>query len=183
MNKVDLKEEQLKEVQAGIDSAFTAIDNESKNLEVGNGYFGATEVFGTREFLNGNYLGRAAGAHFGLWGNSKEEANYFMLRTEGEGEITFGPNELPPLSDIGFWSVTVHDENVHVKKNEYDSYVLTMDKMQFEADGSLTLKISSKPEEGNWLYTPGGKMVILIRAYQADPDKIGNYVPPPFKKL
>ena len=69
------------------------------------------------------------------------------------------------------------------KKNEYDSYVLTMDKMQFEADGSLTLKISSKQEQGNWLYTPGGKMVILIRAYQADPDKIGDYVPPPFKKL
>ena len=183
MNKVDLNEEQLKQVQAGIDSAIVVIDNESKNLEVGNGYFSATEVFGTREFLNGNYLGRAAGAHFGLWGNSKEEANYFMLKTEGQGEITFGPNELPPLTDIGFWSVTVHDENVHVKKNEYDSYVLTMDKMQFEADGSLILKISSKPEEGNWLYTPGGKMVILIRAYQADPDKIGDYVPPPFKKL
>ncbi len=182
MNDMDLKEEEQKQVQAGIDSAFAVIDAESKNLEIGNGYFGATEVFGTREFLNGNYLGRAAGAHFGLWGNSKEEANYFMLKTEGEGTITFGTDELPPLTDIGFWSVTIHDENVLVSQNQYDSYVMTMDQMKFEADGSLTLKISSQPEEGNWLYTPGGKMVILIRAYQADPEKIGEYIPPAFVK-
>ncbi len=56
-----------------------------------------------------------------------------------------------------------------------------MDKMKFEEDGSLVVKFSSKPEVGNWLYTPGGKMVILIRAYQADPEKIGDYVPPAFK--
>lgn len=183
MSEVNLTEEQLNQVQAGIDSAYNAIENESENLEVGNGYIGATELFGTRQFLNGNYLGRAAGAHFGLWGNSKEEANYFLLYTEGEGSITFKADELPPLTDIGFWSVTIHDENVYVNKNEYDSYVLTMDQMKFEADGSLTLKISSKPEEGNWLYTPGGKMVIVIRAYQADPEKIEDYVPPPFQKI
>ena len=183
MNKVKLSESDLKQIQAGIDSAFKDIDTESKNLEIGNGYFGATEVFGTREFLKGNYLRRAAGAHFGLWGNSKEEANYYMLKTEGQGEIHFSKDELPPLTEIGFWSITVHDENVHVKKNEYNSYVLTMDKMIFEIDGSLVLKISSKPEKGNWLYTPGGKMIILIRAYQTDPAKIGSYIPPAFTAL
>ena len=182
MNKVELSDNDLKEIQEGIDSAFTAIQTESKNLEIGNGYVGATEVFGTREFLNGNYLSRAAGAHFGLWGNSKEEANYFMLKTQGEGQLRFQKNELPPLTDIGFWSVTVHDENVLIEKNEYDSYVLTMDKMKFAEDGSLTITISSKPEEGNWIYSPGGKMVVLIRAYQADPKKIGDYVPPAFIK-
>ena len=182
MNKVDLSDLELAEVQKGIDSAFIAIEDASKNLEIGNGYISATEVFGTREFLNKNYIDRASGAHFGLWGNSKEEANYFMLYTNGEGEIRFEKDELPPLSDIGFWSITVHDKDVLVHKNEFDSYVLTMDKMEFNDDGSLVLKISSKPEEGNWLYTPGGEMVVLIRAYQADPDKIGAYVPPAFKK-
>ncbi len=182
MNEVKLSEEELKEVQTGIDSAYLAIQTETQNLNIGNGYIGATETFGTREFLNENYLFRAVGAHFGLWGNSKEEANYFMLYTDGEGEIRFTKEELPPLSDIGFWSVTVHDENVLVHKNEYDSYVLTMDQMKFEEDGSLILKISSKQEEGNWLYTPGGKMVVLIRAYQADTKKIGTYFPPKFIK-
>jgi hypothetical protein len=182
MNEVKLSKEQLSEIQSGIDSAYQAIKHERKNLEVGNGYVTATEIFGTREFLNGNYIGRAAGAEFGLWGNSKEEANYFQLFTEGEGEIKFAADELPPLTDIGFWSITVHDENVHVHKNQYDSYVLTTDQMQFESDGSLILKISSKQEKGNWLYTPGDKMVINIRVYQADPERIGDYVPPAFVK-
>jgi hypothetical protein len=87
------------------------------------------------------------------------------------------------LTDIGFWSITVHDENVLIEKNEYNSYVLTTDQMQFEEDGSLTIAFSSTPQEGNWLFTPGGKMVILIRAYQADPDEIGSYVPPAFAKF
>jgi len=182
MNEVQLNETELAEVQAGIDSAYIAIEAALKTLEIGNGYIGATETFGTRDYLNKDYLARASGAHFGLWGNSKEEANYFMLQTEGEGEIRFEKDELPPLSDLGFWSITIHDENFLVNKNEFDSYVLTMDKMKFEEDGSLVLKISSQPEEGNWLYTSGDKMVVLIRAYQANPERIGNYVPPAFKQ-
>jgi hypothetical protein len=180
---VELTDEQRAEIQAGIDAGFARIEAESANLEVGNGWFGATEVFGTREYLAGNYLGRATGAHFGLWGNSKEEANYFMLKTEGEGRLVFSADQLPPLTDIGFWSITVHDENVHVKPNEFDSYVLTMDAMTFDDDGSFELTISSQPIDGNWLYTPGGKLVILIRAYQADPERIGAYVPPPYQPL
>jgi len=181
MSDVSLSEDQMAEVQAGIDSGFEAIKAAVADLDIGNGYIAATEVFGTREFLDGNYIGRAAGADFGLWGNSKEEANYFMSFVEGEGQISFDSDELPPLTDIGFWSITAHDENVHVLPNEYDSYVLTTDKMTFEEDGSLLISFSSEPESGNWLYTPGGKMVIVIRAYQADPDKIGSYVPPAFE--
>ncbi len=183
MNEVDLCKKDRIQIQEIIKSAFQVINNEAKSLEIGNGYVVATEIFGTREFLNGNYLGRAAGAHFGLWGNSKEEANYFMLRTEGEGVINFASDQLPPLTDIGFWSVTVHDENAYVQPNDYNSYVLTMDKMQFETNGSLKLTISSKPEESNWLYTPGEKMVVIIRVYQANPEKIDDYVPPAFETV
>ena len=172
MSDVSLTAEQKAEVQAGIDAAYAAIKQEAANLQVGNGYIGATTTFGTREYLNGNYMGRAAGANFGLWGNSKEEANYFMSFVEGEGDIVFAKENLPPLSEIGFYSITAHDEKVLVHPNEFDSYVLTMDKMRFEEDGSLVVKFSSQPEEGNWLYTPGGKMVILLRVYQPDPDKI-----------
>ncbi|MCZ6594217.1 MAG: DUF1214 domain-containing protein, partial [Bacteroidetes bacterium] len=180
-NKVNLNKEELAAIKSGIDSAYNSIKEEVKNLQVGNGYIGATDIFGTREFLNGNYLGRATGADFGLWGNSKEEANYFMTFVEGEGVISFKKDELPPLSEIGFWSITAHDENTLVQKNEYDSYVITMDKMKFEEDGSLNIKFSSKPEDGNWLYTPGGKMTVLIRVYQPDPVKISSYVPPRFQ--
>lgn len=180
---VVLTDNQKQAVQRGIDSAYKAILAEMANIQIGNGYVGATELFGTREFLDGNYLGRAIGANFGLWGNSKEEANYFMTTVEGEGKIVFSKDELPPLSDIGFWSVTAHDENVHVNKNDHDSYVITMDKMIFEEDGSVIITFSKEPQQGNWLYTPGEKMIILIRAYQADGDKIGAYVPPAFEPV
>ncbi len=181
-NEVNLNQDELTKIKSGIDSAYNAIKMEVSNLQLGNGYIGATEVFGTRGYLNGDYLKRAAGANFGLWGNSKEEANYFMSFVEGKGKIVFKKEELPPLSEIGFWSVTAHDENVLVHKNEYDSYVITMDKMKFEEDGSLIINFSSQPEGDNWLYTPGEKMVILIRVYQPNVDKISSYVPPVFQE-
>ena len=180
MNEVNLSEAELAEVQAGIDSAVIAIDEGTKSLDIGNGYISATGAFGSREFLNKNYVIRAAGAKFGLWGNSQDQANYFMFRANGEGELRFEKDELPPLSDVGFWSITVHDKDGLVHKNEFDSYVLTMDQMEFNEDGSLVLKISPEPEEGNWLYTTGEEMVVWIRAYQADTEKIGTYVPPAF---
>ena len=180
MNQVNLREAELAEVQAGIDLALKDIGEATKSLEIGNGYISATGAFGSREFLNKNFLIRAAGARFGLWGNSQDQASYFMFKAEGEGELKFDKDELPPLLDIGFWSITVHDKDGLVHKNEFDSYVLTMDQMEFNEDGSLVLKISSKPEEGNWLYTTGDEMVVWIRAYQADPERIGTYVPPAF---
>jgi hypothetical protein len=180
---VTLTEEEREEVQAGIDAAFSDIKTQSKTATaLGNGWIGATTLFGTRQFLDKNYMNRAIGAHFGLWGNSKAEANYFLAVFEGEGELVFNKEELPPLTDIGFWSITVHDENMLVEINDYDSYVITMDKMEFEEDGSITFKFSSQPEKGNWLYTPGGGMGVVVRAYQADPKKIEGYVPPPFIK-
>ena len=78
MSDVDLSGAELAEVQAGIDSAVKEIELETSNLIVGNGYIGATEVFGTREYLDGNYLGRASGAHFGLWGNSRDTAEKIL---------------------------------------------------------------------------------------------------------
>lgn len=178
---VTLTEEGREEVQAGIDAAFADIQTQSKTATIlGNGWIGATTLFGTRKFLNKNYMGRAIAAHFGLWGNSKEEANYFLGYFEGEGELVFKKEELPPLTDIGFWSITAHDEKMLVKANAYDAYVITMDNMEFDEDGGITFKFSSKPEDGNWLYTPGGGLGILVRAYQADPVKIEGYVPPPF---
>ncbi len=179
-----LTEEERKEIQAGIDAAFEDIKAKSKTATaLGNGWIGATTVFGTREFLDNNYMNRAIGAHFGLWGNSKEEANYFLGLFRGEGEIKFKKEELPPLTDIGFWSVTAHDEKWLVEANEYDSYVITMEQMIFEEDGSITFKFSSQPEDGNWLYTPGDTTGLLLRAYQADPEKIADFVPPPFLQV
>ncbi|MGI9621588.1 MAG: hypothetical protein ACR2PK_02030, partial [Acidimicrobiales bacterium] len=52
----------------------------------------------------------------------REEANYFISHFAGDSELRFGPDELPPLTDIGFWSLTIHDPDMLVRPNEYDSY-------------------------------------------------------------
>lgn len=176
-----LTDEEKGEVQAGIDTAISDIEEEGATATaLGNGWVGATTLFGTREYLDANYMGRAIGAFFGLWGNSKEEANYFNCFFEGDSELHFRPDELPPLSDIGFWSLTIHDPDMMVRPNEFDSYVITMDQMEPDEDGGMTFKFSSRPEDGNWLYTPGPRYAVLLRAYQADPSRIGDYVPPAF---
>ena len=181
LSDVTLTDDERSDVQAGIDAAYADIQAQSKTATaLGNGWVGGTTVFGTREFLNGDYMSRAIGAHFGLWGNSKEEANYFLGYFDGEGDIVFEKEDLPPLKDIGFWSITAHDGDFYVHANPYDSYVLTTDKMEFDEDGGITFKFSSEPEAGNWLYASGGGLGVLLRAYQADPSKIEGYVPPPF---
>jgi len=67
--------------------------------------------------------------------------------------------------------------------NEYDSYVLTMDRMEIADDGSLTITFSPTPQDENWLYTSSEDLVILLRAYAADPNEISNYIPRKFQPL
>ena len=47
-----------------------------KETEVDTGRSSSADSFGTREFLNGNYLNRMSAAVLGIYGNSKEEAIY-----------------------------------------------------------------------------------------------------------
>lgn len=181
LHEVELTDEQRADVQAGIDQALSDIAEQSKTATaLGNGWVGATTLFGTREFLDGNYMNRAIGAYSGLWGNSKEEANYFLAHFQGDSTLRFGPDNLPPLLDIGFWSLTIHDTDMLVRPNEFDSYVLTMEQVEHDDDGGVTFRFSRYPEPGNWLYTPEDNYAVLLRAYQADPGRISDFAPPVF---
>ncbi len=181
LDDVDLTGDQRAEVQAGIDWALSDIAEQSKTAtSLGNGWIGATTLFGTREFLDGNYMNRAIGAYFGLWGNSNEEASYFITHVEGDSTLHFGPDDLPPLLDVGFWSLTIHDADILVRPNEFDSYVITMRQIETDDDDGVTIRFSRHPEPGNWLYTPDEHYAVVLRAYQADPDRISDYVPPAF---
>ena len=50
-----------------------------KETELDTGKRTSADAFGTREFLNGNYLDRMSGAVLGIYGNSKDEAIYPAL--------------------------------------------------------------------------------------------------------
>jgi Protein of unknown function (DUF1214) len=75
------------------------------------------DLFGNRDFLNGNYLYRYVGAKLGLYGNSKQDALYFGYFVDANHqpldalklayELHFAKGDLPP--NKAFWSLTMYD--------------------------------------------------------------------------
>ena len=74
------------------------------------------EMFGTREYLKNNYLYRMAGAVYGIYGNSKQEAMYPIYAIDSDGQkleganrytVRFAPGQLPPVN--AFWSLTMYE--------------------------------------------------------------------------
>ena len=45
------------------------------------------DMFGTREFLQNNYLYRMAAAVLGIWGNSNAEAMYPLFTADADGQL------------------------------------------------------------------------------------------------
>ena len=157
------------------------------------------DLFGTREYLQNNYLYRMAAAVLGMYGVAKQEAMYPLYTVDAEGRplnganaytLHFAPDQLPPVH--AFWSLTMYrvPENLLVA-NPLDRYLLNSPMLpQFtrDADGGLTLLIqkdSPGPEkEANWLPAPEGPFMVPMRLYwpgQAAVD--GTWKEPPMQRL
>lgn len=168
-------------------------------IQQGNeGKVSASDVFGTREFLNGNYLYRMVGAVTGIYGNSKEEAmypNYFVDSTgnklDGANRYTmhFAPGQLPPAN--AFWSLTLYDSDNLLAANPINRYLLNstmLSQFKKDADGGLTLLIQhespGKSKETNWLPTPAGPFRVVLRLYWPKPAALnGSWKQPAIKKV
>ena len=111
-------EELSPEIQAalaqGIADAWREFDKLKEMAD--RGEITSGDVFGTREFLQNNYLYRFAAAVTGIWGNSEAEAMYPTYYVDADGEplsgannyrLRFGPAELPPVN--AFWSLTMYE--------------------------------------------------------------------------
>jgi hypothetical protein len=138
-------------------------------------------MFGTRDFLNGNYLYRYAGAKLGLYGNSKQDALYFgyfvdanhqpLDASKSNYELRFAKGDLPPTK--AFWSVTMYDgKSQMLVKNPLKRYLLNstmLNSYKYGADGSLTLYLSREnpgpAKQANWLPAPDGTFYSMLRVY------------------
>ena len=157
------------------------------------------DVFGTRKFLNNNYLYRMGAAVLGIYGNSKEEAIYpFYGLDEANQKLTgtnkytlrFPPGKLPPVN--AFWSLTMYKmpESLLVD-NPINRYLLNstmMSQFKRDADGGLTLLIQNenagKDKEPNWLPAPQGPFRMYLRLYWPKAEALnGKWQKPPFKKV
>lgn len=137
--------------------------------------------FGDRQYFNGNWLIRAAGARAGIYGNDAQEAVYPMTRTMADGSpldgskhkyrLTIPAGQYPPAK--AFWSVTMYDGNTQLLiKNPIDRYLINspmLPNMRKNPDGSLTILIQrdspGKADEGNWLPAPNGPIFLVMRLY------------------
>jgi hypothetical protein len=172
-------------ISAGIQDAWQEF--ETLNTEkIKTGLATSADVFGTRAYLNNNYLYRMAGAVLGIYGNSKEEAFYPIYQTDGQGQpldastskytLTMKPEDLPPVNS--FWSFTMYRlPGSLMVENPIERYLINspmLPDLKRGDDGSITIYIqheSPGPElESNWLPAPKGPFLVVNRLYWPKPE-------------
>jgi hypothetical protein len=140
-----------------------------------------SDVPGSPQGYNGDWMLRAVVAKAGIYANSTEEATYPFTRTTATGEtldgssgryaITFAANQLPPVNS--FWSVTMyHGGNQLLVQNPIDRYLINtpmLGGMKRNPDGGITIHIQ-KDDPGaelrpNWLPAPNGPIYLVMRLY------------------
>jgi hypothetical protein len=138
------------------------------------------DLFGTRDYLQNNYLYRMAGAVLGIFGNSKQEAMYPFYTVDGEGKLLsgthrytlhFAADQLPPVN--AFWSLTMYElPSSLLVANPLNRYLLNspmLPQFQCDADGGLTFYIQPESPgadlEANWLPAPTGPFFCAMRLY------------------
>jgi hypothetical protein len=165
-------------IEQGMADAWAALAGLKKDVEEGKVSSG--EVFGTRQYLKGNYLYRMGAAALGIYGNSKQEAMYPTYYVDAEKQklsganrytLRFAPGQLPPVN--AFWSLTMYDEPQSLLiANPLNRYLINspmLPQLKRDADGGLTLIIQNespgKDKEANWLPAPKGPFSMIMRLY------------------
>jgi hypothetical protein len=127
-------------------------------------------------------LRRASVAKYGLAGHRSEENRSYVGQVASDGErldgrrplaLRFAPDE-PPCA--GFWSLTAYGPDMFLVENELERYALgdrTPD-LARDRDGGLTVTIGhDRPADvRNWLPTPEGPYVLVLRVYEGAPEVV-----------
>lgn len=190
-----LSESDRAAVASGMQQAWATFA-EFKKEQVDTGKRSSADGFGTREFLKNDYLGRMSAAILGIYGNSKDEANYPIYFVDAEGKplnasasrytMTFPAGELPPVNS--FWSLTMYELPASLlTANPINRYLINspMEKdLKRGSDGSVTLYIQhdspGQDNESNWLPAPAGPFFVLLREYWPKPEALdGRWKAPP----
>jgi hypothetical protein len=141
---------------------------------------------------------RAFVARVGWGANVAEEAVYPVARVDADGtaldgsggrsyEITFGAGELPPLEDLGFWSLSAYGADMFFAPHASGRYTVgdRTPGLPVADDGSLTLTVShEEPADGadGWLPVPDGPFVLMLRLYLPAAEVLdGTWAPPPIE--
>jgi hypothetical protein len=177
----DLSPEHKLAVEQGMKEGDAKVNKQIASAGTDLNGWRVADVFGNREFFNGNWLLRAAGAKAGIYGNNALEAMYPMTRWLPNGEVlyaskqnytlTFANGQYPPVN--AFWSVTMYDGKTQLLiRNPIDRYLINspmLPGLKKGDDGSLTIYLQKdspgSDKEANWLPAPDGPMYLVMRLY------------------
>jgi hypothetical protein len=167
-----------------------------KREQIDTGKKSSADGFGTREFLHNDYMARMASAVLGIYGNSKEEANYPVYFVDSERKpldgatsrytVRFAPGQLPPVH--AFWSLTMYELPASLLTENVINRYLINSPMEptliRDADGGITLYVQhespGKEKEPNWLPAPRGSFFMVLREYWPKPEALnGSWKVPP----
>ena len=184
-------------IRAGVTTARETMAAKAHTIgKFVNGWMFA-EVFGDREFYDGDYLLRAVGAMVGYGGNDFIEAMYPTVRDDDSGEPLDGAHRYQiafttPPPTKSFWSITMYDTSYdgtagYMVENPINRYLInsTTPGLIYGDDGSLTLAIQHErprdaTEQANWLPAPEGVFYMVMRIYWPRPEALdGTWTPPP----
>ncbi len=183
-----LSPESQKAVTDGIADAGKDLDALMKQINADQ--VASSDLFGTREFLKGNYLYRYAGAKLGLYGNSGEEAIYLAYFVDANHQpldasktaytMVFPKGQLPPAK--AFWSITMYDGKTQfLVANTLKRYLLNstmLKSFKYGSDGSLTIYVQKgspgAAKEANWLPAPDGPFYAILRIYMPAPEVVNG---------
>lgn len=192
-----LSPEMRQAVQDGMADAWKAFA-EHKATKLDTGKETSADAFGTRQFLNGDYMSRMSGAVLGIYGNSKDEAIYPVYFTDADRQPTtganrytlrFAPGQLPPVN--AFWSLTLYElPSSLLYANLLDRYLINspmLPDLKKDADGGITLHVQNESPgadaESNWLPVPKGPFFAVMRLYWPKPDALdGQWKAPPLER-
>ena len=193
-----LSPEMLKAVEDGMADAWAEFKT-YKETQLDTGKRTSADAFGTREFLNGDYLARFSGAVLGIYGNSKDEAIYPLyfvdsarkpLSGANAYELRFAPGDLPPVN--AFWSLTLYElPSSLLSANPLNRYLINsamLPGLKRDDDGGVTLAIQHADpgagEQANWLPAPTGPFFVVMRLYWPKADALdGRWKAPPLVQV
>ena len=181
-------------IEAGMADAWQAFDSLNTG-PVARGEVVSGDMFGTREFLDNNYLYRMSAAVLGIYGNSEQEAMYPIYQVDANGDPLDGSKHayrihVEPGTTIpveAFWSLTMYEmPQSLLYANEIDRYLINspmVPDLVRDPDGGVTVYLQHESpgadKEANWLPAPDGPFIAVLRLYLPGPDALdGDWTAP-----
>jgi hypothetical protein len=173
-------------IAGGMADAWAELQKLQKD-KIDTGQVNSGDLFGSREQLGDNYLYRMAGAEFGIYGNTKQEAMYPAFDVDSSGApltgannytYRFPPGQLPPVN--AFWSLTMYElPRSLLVANPMNRYLINspmLDSLVRDPDGGYTFYVQNGSpgidKESNWLPAPPGPFRLVLRLYWPKPDAL-----------